>query len=125
MGDWLKAGVWRHILSLPPKIGKRRVGQLADQARAEVDALSEQQRAVHHFVVRELPRVGTPLPPQVVARGLNLPQDDVVRILDELEAKKAFLFRDSQGAVVWGYPVTAAETPHHLSFKSGERLYAA
>ena len=125
MGDWLKVGVGRHILRLPPKIGKRRVGQLADRTRAEVGALSEQHRAVHHFLVRELPRVGAPLPPQLVAESLNLSLAHVVRILDELEAKKAFLFRDDQGAVVWAYPVTAAETPHRLSFKSGERLYAA
>ena len=49
----------------------------------------------------------------------------VLGILDELEAKKAFLFRDGRGAVVWAYPVTAAETPHRLFFKSGDRLYAA
>lgn len=125
MVEWLKAGVWRYILPLPQKIGKRRVGQLADKVRAEVGALSEQHRAVHHFVVRELPRAGTPLPPQVVAESLNLPLEGVVEILDELEAKKTFLFRDDKGAVVWAYPVTAEETPHRLSFQSGERLYAA
>ena len=125
VGEWLKAGVWRHILRLPPMIGTRRVGELADRARVEVGALSEEHRAVHHFVVRELPRVGAPLSAQVVAERMNLQFAQVVRILDELEAKKAFLFRDDQGAVVWAYPVTAAETPHRLSFKSGERLYAA
>ena len=106
-------------------IGTKRVGQLADRARVEVGALSGEHRAVHHFVVRELPRAGEPLPPQVVAERLNLPLALVVQILDELEAKKTFLFRDEQGAVVWAYPVTAAKTPHRLSFKSGERLYAA
>jgi len=123
--EWLNAGVWRHMIRLPPMIGARRVGQLADRARGEVGALSEEHRAVHHFVVRELPRVGAPLPPQLVAESLNLRLAQVVRILDELEAKRAFLFRDDQGSVVWAYPVTAAKTSHRLSFKSGERLYAA
>ena len=72
MREWLKAGVWRHMIRLPPMIGTRRVGQLADRARGEVGALSEEHRAVHHFVVRELPRVGAPLPPQLVAESLNL-----------------------------------------------------
>jgi hypothetical protein len=26
---------------------------------------------------------------------------------------------------VWAYPVTVDPTPHHMSFSSGERLYAA
>lgn len=29
------------------------------------------------------------------------------------------------GAVVWAYHMTAAVTPHRLTFSSGERLYAA
>jgi len=125
VSDWLKVGMMRHMLRLPPKIGTRRVGKLADRARAEVGALSEQHRAVHRFMVRELPRTEGPLPPQVVAENFGLPLEGVIQILDDLEAKKAILFRNDQGAVVWAYPVTAAETPHRLTFKSGERLYAA
>jgi hypothetical protein len=87
--------------------------------------LSEQHRSAHHFVVGELPRVGEPLSPQAVAESLQLPLARVIEILDELEAKKAFLFRDAQGAVVWAYPVTVEETPHRLSSRSGGRLYAA
>jgi hypothetical protein len=98
---------------------------LAERAMDEQGALPEEHRAVHHLVVRELPRTGKPLLPQVVGDGLNLPLARAVEILDELEAKKAFLFRNDQGAVVWAYPVTAAETTHRLSFQSGERLYAA
>ena len=125
MSEWLKVGVWRHILRLPPMVGRKPVGDLADRARAEVGTLPDQHRKVHHFVVRELPRVGKPLPPERVAESLGLPLARVRQILDELEARKAFLFRDNEGAVVWAYPVTAEETPHRVSFKSGERLYAA
>jgi hypothetical protein len=113
------------MLRLPPQIGERRVVKLADRARSEVGTVSEEHRIVHHFVVRELPRTGGPLPPQVVAENLRLPLDRVIQILDDWEAKKAILFRNDQGAVVWAYPVTAAETRHRLTFKSGERLYAA
>jgi hypothetical protein len=113
------------MIRLPPLVGRRRVGAFAERAAAEAAPLSEHHRAVHHFVVRELPRVGEPLAPEVVAERMQLPPARVVEILDELEAKKAFLFRNDEGAVVWAYPVTAEETPHRLSFKSGERLYAA
>lgn len=125
MSEWLMAGVWRHILRLPPAIGRKRVGQLADRARAEVGAVSASHRAVHHFVVRELPRFGSPMPPQTIAEGLDLPLPTVIEILSELEARKIFLFRDEEGSVVWAYPVTAEQTPHHIRFKSGETLYAA
>ncbi|OGO41196.1 MAG: hypothetical protein A2Z04_05735 [Chloroflexi bacterium RBG_16_57_9] len=27
--------------------------------------------------------------------------------------------------VVWAYPVTVARTPHHLTFSTGEQVYAA
>lgn len=125
MDDWLKVGVWRHMLRVPPVVGRRRLAGLATRARAEVGALSEQHRMVHHSVVRELPRIGKPLTPPVIAENVHLPLARVVQILDELEAKKTFLFRNDQGAVLWAYPVTVEETPHRLSFKSGDRLYAA
>jgi len=36
-----------------------------------------------------------------------------------------FLFRNKEGEVVWAYPVTVDKTPHHLTFSTGEQLYAA
>ena len=125
MSEWLMAGVSRHILRLPPAIGKKRVSQLADRARAEVGVVSTQHRAVHHFVVREMPRFGRPMPPQTIAEGLDLPLPTVIQILTDLEARKIFLFRDEEGSVVWAYPVTAEQTPHRIRFRSGETLYAA
>ncbi len=125
MREWLMAGVWRYVLRLPPGIGRKRVGRLAERARAEVGALSAQHRAVHHFVVRELSRFGGPLPPQAIAEGVDLPPATVIETLDDLEARKGFLFRNQDGAVVWAYPVTAAATPHRIAFRSGETLYAA
>jgi len=119
------AGVWRHTLRLPPGIARKKVGQLGKRARAEVGALSSEHRAVHHFVVRELPRFGMPMPPEFIAESLDLPLAMVASILSELEAKKAFLFRNEDGAVVWAYPVTAEATPHRIRFRSGETLYAA
>jgi hypothetical protein len=125
MSDWLMFGVWRLILRIPPAIGRKRVGQLAERAREVVGAVSAQHRAVHHFVVRELPLFGTPLPPQHIADGLDLPLPMVIGILADLEARKSFLIRNGDGEVVWAFPVTAEPTPHRIRFKSGETLYAA
>jgi hypothetical protein len=54
-----------------------------------------------------------------------MPASRVVEILDELERHLTFLYRDASGAVAWAYPVTAAQTPHHLTFSTGERVNAA
>ncbi len=125
MSDWLMAGVWRHILRLPPVLGKRSVGELSERAREVVGHLSDDHRAVHLFVASELPRLGGPVPPKTIAEGLDLSLATVRVILDELEARKGFLFRNEEGAVVWVYPMTTEVTPHRVRFRSGETLYAA
>jgi hypothetical protein len=65
------------------------------------------------------------MPPQTIAEGLGVQLGTVTEILAELEARKGFLFRNEDGAVVCAYPVTAEPTPHRIKFKSGETLYAA
>ena len=125
MNDWLMAGVWRHILRLPPGLGEKRVGQLAQRAQEVVGQLSAEDRSVHHFVAKELPRFGGPIPAQAIAGSLDLPEAKVIEVLIGLEARKGFLFRNDEGAVVWVYPMTVEPTPHHVRFRSGETLYAA
>ena len=49
----------------------------------------------------------------------------MLKLLDELETRLTFLFRNDEGAVAWAYPVTAEPTPHHAAFSTGERLDAA
>jgi hypothetical protein len=119
------AGVWRHILRLPAGLGKRSVGELSERAREVVGLLSAEHRAVHLFVARELPRLGRPIPSETIAEGVDLPLATVTVILDELEARKGFLFRNEEGAVVWVYPMTVEVTPHRIRFRSGETLYGA
>jgi hypothetical protein len=93
--------------------------------KAATSFMTEEHRRVHHFVVRELPYAGEPLAPEFIAGKLGLPHDRVVFLLDDLEKHKTFLFRNAQGEVTWTYPVTVDKTPHHLTFSSGEQVYAA
>jgi hypothetical protein len=95
------------------------------KAEERLGFLTPEHRTVHHFVVRELPRVGEPLSPAFVARGVGLPVDRVSSILDELEKHKTFLFRNEQSAVVWAYPVTVDVTPHRVTFGTWEQIHAA
>ena len=125
MKNKLMLGIWGHMVSVPPILWEREVEKSRKKIQAEMDFMSPDHRRVHHCVVRELPRVGKPMPPEFVASALGLPLDRVKQILDELEKRMTFLFRNEEGAVVWAYPVTVDKTPHHLSFSTGEQLYGA
>jgi hypothetical protein len=87
--------------------------------------MSREHHLIRRFVVKELPRAGNPLKPELISQRLKLPVGRVDDILDELERNLFFLVRNSQGAVTWAYPVTVEKTPHGLVFSTGERLYGA
>jgi hypothetical protein len=76
-------------------------------------------------VVKELPRYGRPIAPDLVAQELDLAPERTAEILASLEKHMTFVCRDNEGQVVWAYPVTVEETPHSITFNSGEQLYAA
>lgn len=87
--------------------------------------MSEVHHRVRYYVVHELPRAGKPLSPASIATALDLSLTQVNDILAALERNLVFLVRNAQGEVVWAFPVTVAETPHRLTFSSGERCYGA
>ena len=87
--------------------------------------MTPDHQLVRDFVVRELPRLNTPLSPETIATAVRLPIDRVRSLLDDLEHAMTFLFRNAAGAVTWAYPVTVDQTPHQVTFSSGEKLYAA
>jgi hypothetical protein len=118
-------GVRRHMVPIPWGLFRRRFPAEARKTNRALGGLDEEQRRVHHFVVRELPRLGQPMSPDYVAAALQMTETRVVEILDELERRLIFLYRPEGRDVVWAYPVTAEPTPHHLDFSSGERLWAA
>jgi hypothetical protein len=114
------------MVGIPRALWRREIARTAQKTRARVEALvGDEHRRVQHYCVRELPRVGEPLPPETIAAGVGLPVERVRALLDDLEAGMTFLYRNPSGAVHWAYPVTADETPHTVTFSSGERVHAA
>lgn len=120
MDDSLPLGLWHRTLPVPRVIWHRLV-----RGDAHLGFMSEDHHRVRNFVVRRLPRVGTPLAPETIAQALNLSPSYVTEILDELEQHMTFLFRNEQGAVAWAYPVTTDHTPHQVTLSTGEEIYAA
>jgi hypothetical protein len=118
-------GIKRHMLPIPEALFRRAMKAGTRKTYRALGGLDEEQRRVHHFVVRDLPRLAEPMPPEHIAGALEMDLDRVIEIVDELERRLIFLFRPGGRDVVWAYPVTVAETPHHMAFSTGERLNAA
>jgi hypothetical protein len=121
----LLLGLGRYLVPVPRMIWQSQVSGSAKQTESSLGFMSQEHHLIRNFVVRELPRVGKPLTPEFIAQELDIPVERVVPILDELEKNMTFLFRGKEGAVTWAYPVTVDVTPHHITFGSGEQIYAA
>ncbi len=118
-------GFKRYMVPVPWFVFTRLLQRDAQKSKRILGRLDTEHRSVHHFVVRELPRLAAPMPPESIADGLELEESRVIAILDELERRLIFIFRPGGREVVWAYPVTAEPTPHRVAFSSGERLWAA
>ncbi len=125
MNKSLLLGLWRYLLRIPRPIWQAEVARSERAAKRSGVFMTADHHRVRDYVVRELPRYGKPIPPDVISRDLGMGLERTVAILDELERKLTFLYRDEAGAVVWAYPVTAERTPHRVTFSTGEAIYAA
>jgi hypothetical protein len=125
MNKSLLLGLGRFLLRIPRPIWQQEVVRSALASEKSLLFMTADHRKVRDFVVREMPRIARPIPPERIAQELSMQLTKVVSILDELEKKLTFLYRDGTGAVIWAYPVTVEPTPHRISFSSGEQIYAA
>ena len=125
MKNRLMLGLWRYIIKVPSFLWQKQVAKGKRKFEKEHGSISDEHRLIHHFVVRELPGVGKPLSPDLISNRLDMPVNRVKTVLDDLEKRLTFLYRNTKGEVVWAYPVTVDETPHHVTFSTGEQLYAA
>jgi hypothetical protein len=125
MNNALLSGLWKMMIEVPPFIWEKKIEKRKARIGQAAAFMSPDHRRVHHFLVRELPRLGRPLPPDLAAQELALPLERVNAILQELEQHLTFLYRNETGEVLWAYPVTVEKTPHRITFNTGEELYAA
>lgn len=125
MKNKLMLGLWRYIINIPPFLWQKQIAKGKKRFEKVYGSLSDEYRMIHHFVVRELPYIGKPLSPELIANRLGLSADRVKDALDHLENRMTFLYRNKNGEVVWAYPVTVDKTPHRITFSTGEQLYAA
>ena len=125
MSNSILLGLRRFMLRIPGPIWQREIARSEHATKASLEFMTDDHHRVRDFVVRELPRIAEPISPQIIGENLELELDTLIPILDELEEKLTFLFRNEYGSVTWAYPVTVKKTPHRIVFSSGETIYAA
>lgn len=125
MSETILIGRGRQFTSMPRNQWEDQLSKVPESMKTRLSFMTGEHHLVRYFVVRNLPRIGEPIPPETIASRLNLSLGRVNGILADLEAKLFFLVRDDRGRVIWAYPVTVVETPHRISFSTGERTYAA
>ncbi|MFH1435653.1 MAG: hypothetical protein ABIJ56_08045 [Pseudomonadota bacterium] len=106
MKNKLMLGLWRFVFEVPPFLWERQVARGKRKFEQMHGVISDEQRRVHHCVVRELPYVGKPLAPDHVAGKLDLDVGEVIAGLEHLEKRVKLIVRNSEGHVTWAYPVT-------------------
>jgi hypothetical protein len=124
VSDRILFGLGKYLIPVPRIVWQPLVRASARRTRASLSFFSSDHHRVRDYAVRELPRIGAPLGPGAIAKGLGLGLPRVRKILDELEAGKTFLFRGDGETVSWAYPVTVDETPHAAHFGTGEDAYS-
>lgn len=125
MQNKLMLGLWRFMINVPAALWEKEMEKGRKKFEEATRFMTPEHRLVHHFVVRELPFAGKPLAPEFISTRLEMAAARVKAVLDDLEKRMTFLFRNRSGEVVWAYPVTVEQTPHRVTFSTGERLYAA
>ena len=125
MNETVLLGRDQQLVQVPRAMWAKHLDQAPAHMAQRLAFMTADHHRVRYYVVRELPRTGQAIRPEQIATALQLPLSQVIAILDDLEENLTFLFRDQAGSVQWAYPVTVQETPHIISFSSGERLYGA
>jgi hypothetical protein len=110
---------------IPGEIWEQHVAQTLQDISKMLGFMTNAHHLIRYFAVRELPRIGKPIPSELISEELNLSLSKTTEILDDLEKNLFFLVRNEKGEITWAYPVTVENTPHRLAFSTGERLNAA
>ena len=125
MDKTVRLGRDYEIIEIPQHMWEGHLTAAPEHFEKRLSFMSPDHHRVRYFVVEEIARRCEAIPPERIAGALNLSVDQTQSILDDLERNLFFLFRNSEGAVLWAYPVTAEKTPHRITLDSGERLYGA
>lgn len=118
-------GVRGFMIPVPRFLSDKGLEKGVAGAEAKAARLTDDERRVHHHIVRTLPMTQRPVEALQVSEELLLPLDMVAETIDKLEEMKTFLFRTSGPGIDWAYPASLDDTGHEMRCSTGERFNAA
>lgn len=113
------------MMRIPPLLSEKGARKGEDGARANAASLSDEERSVHHFIVKKMAVVDTPVTAGLIAGELGMPEVQVFGILNKLESLKTFIYRSDGKGINWAYPLSLENTGFRIAASSGERFFAA
>ena len=96
-------GIGRFFIPVPQLISARGLKKGVSGAKAKADLLSEEERKIHHFIVKKLTVTQKHITTDIVGEALDVPVNSVEKIVDKLEAMKTFLYRSDGKGIDWAY----------------------
>ena len=87
--------------------------------------MSNEERGVHHFIVKKMAVVKVPITAELIAGELGMPNDQVLEIINKLENLKTFIYRSDGKGINWAYPLSLENTGFRMTASSGEQFFAA
>ena len=118
-------GIGRFMVPIPLAISNRGLQKGVSGAEVKAQCLTDEERRVHHFVVRKMASVEEPIKAELVAKETGLPVGEVERAIEKLESLKTFLYRSDGKGIDWAYPLSLDDTGHRMTVSTGESFNAA
>jgi hypothetical protein len=118
-------GACKFMIPIPQVISNKGLEKGVSGAREKAGVLSEEERKVHHFVVKKMAVVKEPISTELVSEELGIPVETVEETINKLEGLKTFLYRSDGKGINWAYPLSLADTGHRMTASTGESFNAA
>lgn len=118
-------GIGRFMIPIPKFLSTIGLKKGVSGAKSKAGLLSEQERQIHHFTVREMATSRKPITTRIVGDVFDLPVNRAEKIIDKLELMKTFLYRSDGSGIDWAYPLSLEDRNHEISVNTGERFFAA
>ena len=113
------------MVRIPPLLSNQGAKKSRTSAKANANALSKEERRVHHYIVMKMAVVKDPITTELIAGELGMPGDRVNQIINKLENLKIFIYRDDGKGINWAYPLSLENTGFKMTASSGEQFFAA
>ena len=118
-------GIGKFMVPVPLVISNRGLEKAVSGAKAKARLLSEEERRVHHFVVKKMAVAKEPITAELISQELGISLEKVEKIIDKLEGLKTFVYRSDGKGINWAYPLSLENTSHRMTASTGEEFSAA